>query len=351
MFEKNQKVVCLSKRILEFLTLLNSELPTNNAKFINFLERALFYLDRDDVLHGSKSEFYLREELLTHEPADKELFQFTYDPGFKFDGYSEYFPTIQISANYGRHHALIIKKSKQPLSLQGGYNHYLELGGDIRACHISDRNLSSRDVQFRYPEIHRFKRKCMDQRIPIIYILGSARQFPASKRKISASCLTWQKRQIDMFLGWCSAHYERKVIIGTGGWSGVREGSLGVPSLGYSSAKKNGNHLVTTMPLCGVRDRHLDSDFEFICGNEWGEDSPVLAQICDGAFILSPYGVWTAIEVTNLRRKKKPFVISRYVSSSDKAVVHNCKGSSYLIELERSCEDMFSQIDEKAICY
>lgn len=94
----------------------------------------------------------------------------------------------------------------------------------------------------------------------------------------------------------------------TGGYKGVRDGKWGVTRAGYDVAVERGLDPMVVMPKAGERDSHVNPITKNIVGIMWGDDSPSLVAASDVAVVFGPYGLWTEIEIMNLRAQKKPFI-------------------------------------------
>ncbi|MGB9151709.1 MAG: hypothetical protein WCD70_01330, partial [Alphaproteobacteria bacterium] len=118
-----------------------------------------------------------------------------------------------------------------------------------------------------------------------------------------------QTKAVDSIFSVIEDRLGDKVMIGMGGWAGAEEGSFGIPRISYLNAVTKRQPILATLPQSGILNRHESPTFEVFCGQEWGDDSAVLAAACDAAFVFSPYGTWTRIEIENLLAQNKPFVV------------------------------------------
>lgn len=350
----NQTVYEISHTIIDFLKQNQSELPVENKVFQSFVLQSVRYLSNvKNDKHSILQRDFLRSNLLPLEIAGKGIFKFTLDNGSDESKGFLSDPTIQITSTTGNFHALIIKISTRALD---SYQKHKTIGTEVgvfQIGHVTNRLSVDIDLQVDYPELYAFKQKCIFQETPIIYILGAARQFPLLS-ETHARAVTWQKQSLDIIFHRAEENYANNIVFATGGWAGKIEGSLGVPRLGYLHALKSNKVILTTMPHCGAYDRHEDSTLEVFCGQEWGDDSPVLAKMSDGAFIVGAFGAWTKIEIKNLLIQNKPFVIidcpesPQLLPGENLRRIEEEKGSYYIFrDATRAAEFLFGTIKEK----
>lgn len=299
----------ISEKIIDFLERNNAELPTDDSVFQSFTRQAVSYLANTTNLNTPQMRLdFLRSSLLPLEIAGKGSFKFVLDHGSNTLKTNSYYPTIQITSTSGDFHAIVIKLSPSPLKGCQSQTTIISDVGVLQIGHVTNRIVNDINLQDDYPELYEFKQACTAKGIPIVYILGAARQFPLLSPK-HANAVKWQKDLLDVIFHLSEEQYGDEIVFGTGGWAGRIEGSMGVPRLGYLGAAERNKITLTTMPHCGTYDRHENSTLEVFCGQEWGDDSPILAKMCDGAFVFGSSGTWTQIEIENMLIQKKPLVV------------------------------------------
>ena len=345
----------ISDSIIHFLKENESELPIDEEAFQSFVRQAISYLSNiRDLSTPQLQRDFLRSNLLPLEVAGKGSFRFTLDHGSNAQRAKIYDPTIQITSTSGSFHAVIIKRSPNPLGKYEVQKTITSEVGTFQIGHVTNRLATNVNLRKEYPELYNFKQKCSSEGMPIIYMLGAARQFPLLSPK-HAKAVEWQKDSLDRIFHISEARYGDKVVYGTGGWAGKIEGSMGVPRLGYLGAAKRNKIILTTMPHCGTYDRHENSTLEVFCGQEWGDDSPVLAKMCDGAFVFGSFGAWTRIEIQNLLIQKKPFVVLDNPEDTDLEFgeevrkVETPRGYYYICrDIEDAANFLFDSVDRIA---
>ncbi len=294
--------------ILDFLRRNKTELPTESVALDNFIDQALRYLSASDTIKSiAAQKAHVTGQLMPAEKAACGSFSFVLEHNVDHDK-GPTAPTIQVSGTSGNFHALIIKQQSVPLD---GYEYQQPItlfGRQYQMGLATGRIRSDVDLAQEFPALHTLKVGCQAERRPIIYFLGAARQFPNAERQ-SARVVANQTKAINTIFSAIEDSFGDNVVIGTGGWAGTKEGSLGVPRIGYLHAVSTNRLILTTMPHVGAYDRHENPTLEVFCGEEWGDDSAILAAACDAAFVFSPYGTWTQIEVENLLAQNKPFVV------------------------------------------
>ena len=298
----------LVSKISDFIKNTGSELPIQDAKFAAFLRYAVpFVMDGRYRSNDIRELNYIERYLIPLEASAMGRFHFVFD-SFQVQSEGNYYPTMQVSTNFADYDALIMQRSDLPLPGCNLCTSVPTPEGTLQLGQLRNRIPDSIDLKAGYPELHAFKDACSSNGIPIIYLLGAARQFPARNSK-HAQAVAWQSAALEQIFKVSEERHGDGVVFGTGGWAGTHEKSLGVPRLGYLAARERGLQILTTIPRCGAYDMHEHSTLEVVCGEYWGDDSPVLAAMSDGAFVFGSYGNWTEIEIQNLRRQDKPFVV------------------------------------------
>ncbi len=296
-------------RIIGFLSCTDSDLPIADRSFREFLVHSIVYiLQHEAYSDGGRRQDFLSDFLFPLEIAAGGRFQFALDHAPWTESGQSHSPTIQVTSTSPGFHGLVLQRSDRPLASCCDHHAMETPFGTLQIGHIRNRVVDRVDLEHSHPELYTFKQWCLEHKVPIIYLLGSARQFPSSNGE-HAKAVGWQKSALDRIFAVAEARYGDRIVFGTGGWAGRIEGSLGVPRLGYLAAIERGKKVLTTIPRCGSYDKHERSTLEAVCGEHWGDDSPVLATMCDGAFIFGTYGTWTKIEMQNLLKREKPFVV------------------------------------------
>lgn len=336
--------------LLEFLRQHKIELPTGTKALENFIDQALKYLSASDTIKSfAEQKAIITGQLVPAEKAAKGSFSFVLEHNLDADK-GPAAPTIQVSGTSGNFHALVIKCQNEPLD---GYEHQRPLtifGKQYQIGLATDRIRAHVDLAAEFPTLHTLKTGCKAEGRPILYFLGAARQFPNAESP-RASVVKRQTKAINTVFSVIEDCFGENAVIGTGGWAGTKEGSLGVPRIGYLHAVTTNRLILTTMPRVGAYDRHENPTLEVFCGQEWGDDSAVLAAACDAAFIFSPYGTWTQIEVENLLSQKKPFVViddpahSQLDEGERRKKVETQRGSYYVYaSAEDAAKDLLQEL-------
>lgn len=338
--------------ILDFLRHHKTELPTESQALDNFLDQALNYLSASETIKSfAAQKAHITGQLVPAEKAGYGSFSFVLEHNLDRDK-GPTAPTIQVSGTSGNFHALIIKQQDAPLD---GYEYQKSLtlfGRPFQIGLATGRIRSDVNLAEEFPALHALKMGCQAESRPIIYFLGAARQFPNAERQ-SASVVANQTKSINTIFSAIECSFGDNVVIGTGGWAGTKEGSLGVPRIGYLHAVSTNRLILTTMPAVGAYDRHENPTLEVFCGEEWGDDSAILAAACDAAFVFSPYGTWTQIEVENLLAQNKPFVViddpQKALLSPEETVRQiNVQRGSYAVyrNAEDAAKDLLQKLNE-----
>lgn len=302
------------EEVVNLLSEQKSMLPCKNQYFYTFLGQAVDHLFENARISASTSPNLYPINLLHAELPYRESIRFVYDNGFCLPDVGGYDPTIQIVATEYPFHGLLLKANSRAFeSLDRQYVIQHEM--NISAACITDRIQAEREVNITDPNIAALKSEARRCYAPIIYILGAARQFPRHS-ELHTEMSLWQQECIAYTLDQMLRKFGNRSVVGTGGWAGTREASLGVPRLGFLEAKKREMLTLSTLPRCGAYDRHEGPTFEAFCGNEWGDDAPAIAQVCDAAIVFGAIGPWTKIELLNLLYREKPFVLLEHHSCS-----------------------------------
>ncbi len=342
--------------IMNLLGQSNIELPNEGGALETFLDRALEYLAASHAI-GSVAEqkAYILSRLVPAEKASKGKFSFVLEHNIDPQKGSTV-PTIQVSGTSGNYHALIIKRQD---TLLKGYKcqQQLKIAGNL--CQVgfaTSRIRADVDLAREFPTLDSLKKGCRMEGRPIIYFLGAARRFPDGGEQ--ASAIKGQVKAVNAIFDTLESAFGNNVIIGTGGWAGTKEGSLGIPRIGYLHAVSTNQLILTTMPRVGAYDRHENPTLEVFCGQEWGDDSAVLAATCDAAFVFRPHGTWTQIEVENLLAQDKPFVViddpknSQLRSDENKKRI-STQGGDYFVyrHPKTAANDLLRKLSEAGFIY
>ena len=294
--------------ILAFIKGHGAELPAESSALSDFIDQAIHYLAVSETLESfAAQKAIITGQLVPAEKAAQGEFSFVLEHNLD-PAKGPTAPTLQISGTDGNFHALIIKRQNDPLEGYERQQPLQILGRGYQIGLAINRVRSSVDLAAEFPVLHTLKAGCRSEGKPILYFLGSVRQFP-NVANSNASAIESRAKAIEAVFSVIGNCLGDNVVIGTGGWAGTQEGSLGVPRISYLHATSAKQRILTTMPHVGAYDRHENPTFEVFCGQEWGDDSATLAAACDAAFVFSPYGTWTRIEVENLLAQKKPFVV------------------------------------------
>ncbi len=333
-------------RVIAFLRRTGSDLPVEDVNFRDFLIYSILYLlQHESYRSNHKRDAFLSDFLFPLEIAADGRFQFALDhaPGQTF------VPTIQVTSTSPGFHGLVLQRSETALTSCCAHDTVPTAFGRLQIGQIKKRVATSVDLERLYPELYEFKQHCGEMGLPIVYFLGAARQFPC-RNGSHARAVAWQRATLETVFAVSEARYGDGIVFGTGGWAGRIEGSLGVPRLAYLAAVERGRKLLTTIPQCGTYDMHEESTLEAICGEHWGDDSPVLAAMCDGAFVLGAHGTWTQIEIQNLARQNKPFVVLNPPPDDDlerasAAVTSTPVSRPVFDDAGRAAQHLFDRID------
>lgn len=195
----------------------------------------------------------------------------------------------------------------------------------------SDPNIRTHDSK----SLEEVKSFCDDAMIHRIAILGAARVFPypkdetapTRKEEIAQQYNTRVQQEVNQVLD-VMGEKEAEFLLVNGGWSGKKEGSVGIPLISYymghihDTEVNHGLPPVTVMPEIGNYDRvethvansaHPHIDFAipdyFEVDGSWGDDSKYLVGISTGAIVFEDYGAWTEIEIANAVTQNKPIAI------------------------------------------
>ena len=342
--------------IMNLLGQSNIELPNEGGALETFLDRAFEYLAVSDRINTvAEQRAYILSRLIPAEKASKGKFSFVLEHNIDPQKGST-IPTIQISGTNGSYHALIIKKQNAPLK---GYECQQTLqivGQTYQVGFATDRIRVDVDLAKEFPSLDSLKKGCRLEGRPIIYFLGAARRSADGGEQ--ASVINGQIKAVNAIFETLDAAFGDNVIIGTGGWAGTKEGSLGIPRIGYLHAVSTNQLILTTMPRVGAYDRHENPTLEVFCGQEWGDDSAVLAATCDAAFVFRPHGTWTQIEVENLLVQNKPFVMiddpqnSQLKPDENKKRVVTQKGDFFVYRHPRAAaNDLLRKLGEAGFIY
>lgn len=195
----------------------------------------------------------------------------------------------------------------------------------------SEPNIRTHDSK----SLEEVKDFCDDAMIHRIAILGAARVFPhpkdeselTRKEKIAQQYNTRVQQEVNQVLD-VMGEKEAEFLLVNGGWSGKKEGSMGIPLISYYMGKIHDTEInhglppVTVMPEIGNYDRvethvansahpHINlaiPDYFEVEGT-WGDDSKYLIGISTGAIVFEDYGAWTEIEIANAVTQNKPIAI------------------------------------------
>ena len=154
--------------------------------------------------------------------------------------------------------------------------------------------------------------------IPVIAILGKARI--GTPERVVQAIKTGTRAMDHLF-------QNREVAFLTGGYKGALDDVYGYTRIGYDRAKDLGAYTLVVMPEAGDEDSHKYVDAKDIVGKMWGDDTPALAGITDGAVVFAGYGSWTKVEVETLLYLKKPVVIINPAQKDSIAIVNFKFGS------------------------
>lgn len=342
--------------IMNLLGQSKIELSNEGGALEMFLDRALEYLAASDRIRSvAEQKAYILSRLVPAERASKGKFSFVLEHNIDPQKGST-IPTIQISGTDGNYHALIIKRQDLPLRGHAEQN-TLQIAGSIYQIGVAtDRIRANVDLAKEFPSLDSLKKGCQLEGRPIIYFLGAARRFPDGGEQ--ASLIEGQIQAVNDIFETLDSAFGDNVIIGTGGWAGTNEGSLGIPRIGYLHAVSTNQLILTTMPRVGAYDRHENPTLEVFCGQEWGDDSSVLAATCDAAFVFRPHGTWTQIEVENLLAQNKPFVViddpknSQLRPDENKKRVKTQRGNFHVYRHPRAAaNDLLRKLGEAGFIY
>lgn len=286
--------------LLTSRTHLDSEDPALKS----LISRAIIYLSHaGDINSVAQQKEFLNHSLIPIEKASSGKYSFVLEHDIS-QPIDQVTPTIQISTTSGRFHALVIRRQDKPLE---GYDASMSIDVDgvpLQVAIAKERVKSHVDLEREFPQLHHFRQECAASKTPIVYFLGGTRQFLDSSPERAAAILE-QTRGLDQIFSQLERDFGNNIVIGTGGWAGTREKSLGIPRMGYLRARASGAMTLTTMPHTGKYDRHRHTSYEVFCGEEWGDDSAALAATCDAAVLFRPFGTWTNIELANLQAQDK----------------------------------------------
>lgn len=150
------------------------------------------------------------------------------------------------------------------------------------------------------PESSRLLDSLHKNGIPVIAVLGKARI--GTPKDIVRAIEIGSKAMDHLYRA-------RETAFLTGGYKGAIDDVYGYTRIGYERAKDLGAYTLVVMPEAGRKDSHKYVDVKDFVGKMWGDDTPALAGITDGAMIFAPYGSWTKIEIDTLLHYEKPVVI------------------------------------------
>jgi hypothetical protein len=308
-----------TRSILSFITQNDAELNQQNPALEALIHNAVHYLEHADQFNSiARQKVFLNEVLIPLEKATNGEYSFVLEHDIS-GGAGAGPPSVQISSSSGKFHALVIKRQAKPLE---GYTvaQTLEVDGvPLQIAIAKDRVRSHVDLKKEFPDLHELKKECRDSATPVVYFLGSTRQFLESSHEKAQEILA-QTQGLDRIFGQLEEMFGNNIVIGTGGWAGTREKSFGIPRMGYLRARAAGALTLATMPHIGKYDRHQNNNYEVFCGDEWGDDSATLAAVCDAAVIFRPFGTWTNIELANLQAQHKLIAV---VDNPKSRVLHD----------------------------
>ncbi len=99
------------------------------------------------------------------------------------------------------------------------------------------------------------------------------------------------------------------IAVMTGGYKGELDGVYGATRAGYDITKTKGVESLAIMPKAGEKDSHINVGVKNIVGEMWGDDTKALIAASDAALVFEPHGLWTEIEIANLKRQEKPYCL------------------------------------------
>ncbi len=174
------------------------------------------------------------------------------------------------------------------------------------------------DLEKVAPKSNHLKKALNSHGIPVIAVLGKARI--GSTESILTAIKTGVAAMDSLFA-------QREISYLTGGYKGVNDNVYGYTRIGYERAKDLGTYSLVVMPEAGGADSHKDADAKDMVGMMWGDDTPALAGIADGAMMFAWYGSWSQIEIDTLLYQNKPIVIVNPYQQQDVETVEGKKGS------------------------
>lgn len=167
------------------------------------------------------------------------------------------------------------------------------------------------DLQRLAPEVASYVNDCHKDGKLVLAILGPAR-VSGNRGKdildISASAM----ERIMSTRG-------TNLAIMTGGYKGEADGKYGATRAGYDIIKEKSIDSLVIMPRAGEKDSHINVDVKNIVGEMWGDETKALVAAIDAAIVFEPHGLWTEIEVANMKRQGKPYCMIN--ESHDKKII------------------------------